>query len=206
MLWGNRRCHRRAPVNDIDHGRAYWIAISHKRLRTAGRRLLTCVHSSAFTIYLALSLLFFGRALFGHFSAFHIGAGPDPGWAIWCLVWWPHAIVNGLNLFVTHAIWAPSGFNLTWQTSIPLASASPALSVHARAGSRLQHPVPAQHAARCLVRLYFLPLSQPKLLGLASRWIHIRFLSILLRSPDIRRLGFPGQCLASRWPSTSRHD
>ena len=119
---GQSKMSRRAPVNDIDPAE-HTGSLSVTRTSNGREAAFDLRSLSAFTIYLALSLLFFGRALLGHFSAYHIGAGPDPGWAIWCLVWWPHAIVNGLNLFVTHAIWAPSGFNLTWQTSIPLASA-----------------------------------------------------------------------------------
>ena len=77
----------------------------------------------AFTLYLALSWAFFGRALFGHFSDSHIGAGPDTALMMWSLVWWPHAIANHLNPFLTHVMWAPSGLNLTWQTHIPFAAA-----------------------------------------------------------------------------------
>ena len=41
---------------------------------------------------------------------------------MWFLVWWPHAVINGINPFLSSAIFAPTGFNLAWQTSIPLAS------------------------------------------------------------------------------------
>jgi hypothetical protein len=73
-------------------------------------------------IYFALSLLFFGRSLAGHLSNAHLGTGPDPSVMIWMLVWWSHAIARRLNVFMTHAIWAPSGFNLAWATCIPLAA------------------------------------------------------------------------------------
>jgi hypothetical protein len=76
----------------------------------------------ALGLYLALSLLFFGRGLIGHFSTFHIGEGADPPLMMWFLVWWPHAIAIGLNPIITHAFWAPVGLNLTWSTSIPLVS------------------------------------------------------------------------------------
>lgn len=76
----------------------------------------------ALVLYLALSCLFFGRGLIGHFYTYHIGAGADPPLMIWFLTWWPHAIANRLNPFLTHAYWAPSGFNITWSTSIPLIS------------------------------------------------------------------------------------
>ncbi|HMD55089.1 MAG TPA: hypothetical protein VKJ65_11120, partial [Phycisphaerae bacterium] len=38
---------------------------------------------------------------------------------IWYLSWWPFAITHGMNPFVTHYIWAPSGIHLGWTTSIP---------------------------------------------------------------------------------------
>ena len=78
---------------------------------------------SAFAIYLTLSIGFFGRALFGHFSVTYIGSGTDPALMAWFLAWWPHAIANHLNPILTRAIWAPSGLNLASQTSIPLAAA-----------------------------------------------------------------------------------
>lgn len=75
-----------------------------------------------FLIYCALSILLFGRGVLGHFSTVHIGSGGDPPSMMWSLAWWPHAIANGLNPFVTGTIWAPYGFNLTWSTRIPLIS------------------------------------------------------------------------------------
>ena len=96
----------------------------------------------AFAFYLALSIAFFGRALLGHLSDFYFGIGVDPGLMMWSLVWWPHAIANGLNPLLTKAVWAPSGFNFAWGTSIPLASmlASP-LTSDARTRCDIQHPL-----------------------------------------------------------------
>lgn len=76
----------------------------------------------ALLIYSSASLVFFGRGLIGHFSTRHIGEGADPELMTWFLVWWPYALKNRLNPFFTHAIWAHSGFNLAWGTSIPLIS------------------------------------------------------------------------------------
>ncbi len=39
---------------------------------------------------------------------------------MWLLCWWPYAIAHGLNPMLTHAVWAPHGFDLAWTTSIPL--------------------------------------------------------------------------------------
>ena len=48
--------------------------------------------------------------------------GEDQESFIWFINWWPYAILHGLNPFVTHSIWSPSGDNLTWATSIPTLS------------------------------------------------------------------------------------
>jgi hypothetical protein len=77
------------------------------------------VSASALGLYLLLSFLFYGlRVLLGG-EARYIGPGDDPQIFIWAFAWWPHAILHGENPFVTHAIWAPSGVNLTWTTSVP---------------------------------------------------------------------------------------
>jgi hypothetical protein len=73
-------------------------------------------------LYLIVSVLYFGRPLILHSTSAHIGVGEDPALMMWFLAWWPHALANHLNPVITHAIWAPEGFNLTWQTCIPLIS------------------------------------------------------------------------------------
>src|SRR5208282_1003664 len=72
--------------------------------------------------YLALAILFFGRALFEGLSSFVLGKSTDAGFYVWSLVWWPHAVAAGINPFITKAVWAPLGFNLSWAAAIPLAS------------------------------------------------------------------------------------
>ena len=94
--------------------RRYRTALSH---RACDLRALY-----AFALYLALSIIVFGRGLFGYLSDFYFGIGVDPGLMMWSLVWWPHALAHGLNPFLTKIIWAPLGFNLTWSTTITLAS------------------------------------------------------------------------------------
>ncbi len=76
----------------------------------------------ALSIYLALSLLFFGRPLLGHFRDTYIGSGPDPSVSMWYFVWWPYGLVHRLDPFFTDFIWAPKGINLAWTTAIPLPS------------------------------------------------------------------------------------
>jgi hypothetical protein len=73
----------------------------------------------ALSAYVLLAFLFLGvRLLVGPGSQF-LGSGDDPKAFIWSFGWWPHAILHGLNPFVTRAIWAPSGLNLVWTTSVP---------------------------------------------------------------------------------------
>ena len=74
-------------------------------------------------VYLVLSLALFGIPVLGHFGT-HIIAfeDGDPSVFMWFLAWWPHALLHGLNPFVTHAILYPDGYNLQWVASMPLPS------------------------------------------------------------------------------------
>jgi hypothetical protein len=74
----------------------------------------------AFAIYLALSLLIFGRGLIGHLSDRYIGVGTDPGAFIFFLEWWKYVFTHHVNPFLTYLQWAPSGTNLAWTAFIPL--------------------------------------------------------------------------------------
>ena len=97
--------------------RALWDSVRGPSHSTRARpALIVCVLS----LPLALDF-FFGRVLFKGFSSFYIGMSGDPAAMMWFLVWWPHAIAQGLNPMLTHALWAPHGLNLAWQTCIPLA-------------------------------------------------------------------------------------
>ncbi|MGH7813053.1 MAG: hypothetical protein ACREQI_03520 [Candidatus Binataceae bacterium] len=94
--------------------------ISAGNARTAAHRDPS--GSLAFAINLALSFAVFGRPVWGHFRTLHLGATADPSLFMWYLVWWPYALVHGLNPFVTHLLWAPIGINLTWMTCVPFPS------------------------------------------------------------------------------------
>jgi hypothetical protein len=74
---------------------------------------------TAWLLYLALSLLLFGVHLIRHLSDNYMGGGTDPICHIWAIAWWPYAIIHGLNPLITHALWAPTGYNLVWATAIP---------------------------------------------------------------------------------------
>ena len=73
----------------------------------------------AFASYLVLALLYLGVPIAAHPEQRLVGQRIDVQIFVWSLAWWPHAILHGENPFVTHAIWAPNGVNLTWTTSIP---------------------------------------------------------------------------------------
>ena len=45
--------------------------------------------------------------------------GTDPTIFMWSMVWWPHALLNGLNPFVTHLIWVPHAIDLAANSSVP---------------------------------------------------------------------------------------
>jgi hypothetical protein len=79
-----------------------------------------CSSGLAFAIYLALSLLFFGRGLVGHLTDRYLGIGTDPGLFIFFLEWWKYVFTHHVNPFFTYLQWAPSGSNLAWATCIPL--------------------------------------------------------------------------------------
>jgi hypothetical protein len=70
-------------------------------------------------IYLTLSLAFFGRPLILHGDRAYLGSRYDPEILIWSFAWWPHALLNGDNPFVTHSVWPVTGINLGWVASMP---------------------------------------------------------------------------------------
>ncbi len=73
----------------------------------------------AFAVYVTIALAFVALPVIRHPATFHIGLTADPSQMMWFLVWWPHALAHGLNPFISRVIWAPTGANLTWTTSIP---------------------------------------------------------------------------------------
>ncbi len=71
-------------------------------------------------VYTLLSLLLFGIPVLGHFATHVVASDPiDSSQFMWFFAWWPHAVLHGLNPFLTHAMFVPEGFNLTWSTAMP---------------------------------------------------------------------------------------
>ncbi len=77
--------------------------------------------AGAIVMYLAAAYVLVGRGLLGDFTGRIVSAstGRDPSVMIWCLAWFPHAIANHLDPFLSRAVWWPVGINLAWITSIP---------------------------------------------------------------------------------------
>jgi hypothetical protein len=50
-----------------------------------------------------------------------VGDG-DPTAYMWALVWWPHALLNGLNPFISGVVWTPEGGNVASSALMPAAS------------------------------------------------------------------------------------
>jgi len=90
-------------------------------------------------LYGLLSLALFGIPILGHFGSRIIAADPlDSSAFMWFLAWWPHALLHGLNPFVTHAMFVPNGFNLTWG-SVDARARRRALADHARVRTGSPH-------------------------------------------------------------------
>jgi hypothetical protein len=74
----------------------------------------------AFGAYALVSFLYWGRPLLFHGGSTYFGIrNGDAELEIWAFAWWPHALLHGLNPFVTHAVWAPTGASLAWPTMAP---------------------------------------------------------------------------------------
>lgn len=70
--------------------------------------------------YVALVVVLLGRGVVVAPQSHMLGdRGADKSIFMWSLVWWPHALWQGLDPFVSHVIWAPHGIDLAWVTAIP---------------------------------------------------------------------------------------
>ncbi len=87
---------------------------------TRVRAKLLLFPGCAMIAYLILSLAYFGTA--GNYGRMYFGIGADPASFIWFLNWWPWAIAHWLNPFISHFVWYPEGYNMTWATSVPSAA------------------------------------------------------------------------------------
>ena len=77
----------------------------------------------ALALYALLSLLLFGLPVIGHLASRIVAADQiDSSQFMWSFAWWAHALQHATNPFVTHAMFAPDGFNLQWTPTLPLPS------------------------------------------------------------------------------------
>jgi len=77
----------------------------------------------ALTIYVLLSVLTIGWHAVADPTRVCAWVGTqDPAAYMWALSWWPHAIAHGLNPFVTHYLWSPTGVNVAQAAMIPTAA------------------------------------------------------------------------------------
>ena len=65
------------------------------------------------------AILFLFRGLIGH-PGYYVGRDTDPPQTMWFFNWWRFSLAHGLNPFISHWVWAPSGINLAWTTFVPL--------------------------------------------------------------------------------------
>jgi hypothetical protein len=78
------------------------------------------VAGCVFLGYLLVSFVLYAVPMLGRFGTAFVGAGHgDARFFVWDLVWWPHALANGLNPFHPTVVWAPSGLDMAWATGIP---------------------------------------------------------------------------------------
>jgi hypothetical protein len=90
--------------------------------RRGERRALRIAPSAGVLLaYLAISFAYFGWRLLPHPGRYLVGHDQqsDAEIFIWSFAWWPHAILSWTNPFVSHVVYAPTGINLAWVTSVP---------------------------------------------------------------------------------------
>ena len=76
---------------------------------------------AAVVLYAAIGFGYFGLNVMPHFGSVCVcQPGPaDASIFMWSLAWWPHAVLHGVNPFVSNAVFAPDHVNIGAVTSIP---------------------------------------------------------------------------------------
>jgi hypothetical protein len=70
-------------------------------------------------VYGAVSWSVFGPKRLADLSQTLFTPGGDPEMFMWFMNWWPFALTHHLNLFMSHYIYYPQGFDLAWATAEP---------------------------------------------------------------------------------------
>lgn len=74
----------------------------------------------ALLLYAAVAVVLYAAPILTRFTEAHAGIGGNDGQTFaWSLVWWPHAVAEGLNPLFTDFLWAPPGVSLAYVTTIP---------------------------------------------------------------------------------------
>jgi hypothetical protein len=87
---------------------------------TASKRLPWLGDVCVFLGFTVVSFVYFGSTVWRHPGRQLLGTGQDNEIFAWAFAWWPHALLHGLNPFITHALYAQGGANLAWITSVPI--------------------------------------------------------------------------------------
>ena len=76
---------------------------------------------AALVLYAAIGIGYFGLHVLPHLGRECVcePGGTDPSIFMWSLAWWPHALLHGLNPFVTDAVFAPDRVDLGGVTAVP---------------------------------------------------------------------------------------
>jgi hypothetical protein len=70
-------------------------------------------------LYAFAAIMLVGLPILPRMSTWFLGWGQDPASHAWFLSWWPHAIAQWTDPFVSRVVWAPTGYNLAGSTGIP---------------------------------------------------------------------------------------
>lgn len=72
-------------------------------------------------LYTALAIVYFGLHVLPHLGRECVCEpfGSDPSIFMWSLAWWPHALLHGMNPFLTNAVFAPDRVDLGGSTTVP---------------------------------------------------------------------------------------
>ena len=107
---------RATKVGPATPGKAALAPARDRLARIAGYHPLIAI-----ALYLGASLLIERQVVVHLGSVCACDGTSDSTQYIWALVWFPHAILHGLNPLYSHAIWTPGGLNLAGATAVPAA-------------------------------------------------------------------------------------
>jgi hypothetical protein len=92
-------------------------------IRVSGATARIPAWMRALAFYAIFAVLTIGRYAIVHpRTVCACDGSADPAQYMWAMIWWPHAIVHGLNPFVSHYLWAPTGVNLAQAAMVPTAA------------------------------------------------------------------------------------